>query len=191
MKADCQNSHDIDFECLSRQPFKSLDLSHNGFLNWPEELISRGWENILYLDLSFNNISNLSSCIYKAMPRLMSVNLTYNSINKMSCDACRKPFVDLDHNNLKDWQNYCSTCNSNIIKGFNEQSNLAELQSIDCILNASDKPKPVTSRAQKETDQKNDKLICSIGIICLILFVIGNLMIMNKIKCSYVMFFCL
>ncbi|XP_039493618.1 uncharacterized protein LOC120453133 [Drosophila santomea] len=180
MKADCENRHDIDFKCLSRQPINSLDLSHNGFLKWPEELISRIWENILYLDLSFNNISYLSSCIYNAMPLLISVNLTYNSIKKMSCDACVTPFIDLDHNNLTDWQTYCSTCNANLIKRLNEQSNLAELESSDCILNTSDEPKPLTSQDQKKTDQKYIKLIFSIGIIFLILFAIGNLMIMNN-----------
>ncbi|XP_017005000.2 phospholipase A2 inhibitor-like [Drosophila takahashii] len=88
MSADCSIATDL--KCLAElRNVQILNISGIGLTEVPEDLNSTGFENIFHLDLSNNNISNIPSWKFDAMPQLHSINLSYNHITKLPDEACR------------------------------------------------------------------------------------------------------
>ncbi|XP_037729764.1 leucine-rich repeat-containing protein 3-like [Drosophila subpulchrella] len=184
MAADCSNNSGFDVKCLPWLPrLESLSLAGTELAEVPEELNSKGFENITHLDLSNNRISNLPSWKFAAMPRLQSLNLSHNHIWILPNEACRIPSVDLSYNNLTDMSNLVSifktkaritgnpircACNSTIARRFFAKPTISSLEAIDCIMPGFEVAKPLATQCNQ---QYNEEQFPSNGIIPIYLFI--------------------
>ena len=67
---------------------ESVDLSHNDFNNVPTSALSELSTTIRSLNMSYNLIEHIDSTMFNNIPRLISLSLRENKVNKSKDKLC-------------------------------------------------------------------------------------------------------
>ncbi|XP_017071908.1 tsukushi-like [Drosophila eugracilis] len=196
LAADCSYRSDFNMTCLAMLELSSFDLSGNGLRRVPN---ITGFETVTDFNLSYNNITELASCNLFYMPRLKTLNLSHNSIEKLSSDVCSIPNIDLSFNNLTDlhdlesnWKTMANVqgnpfwcdCNSSPVKLLARKSSESNIQNIECIHRGNYLSKPLAQLCYTEinADQKISNHSYLIIFVFFLMIFFGGICCLHEMK---------